>query len=297
MMNSSTSDSSFAADTQFQSYNQNYVTTMGQVGFRGPVPGSGMPTIPNMSNTPNTPLHGIIAQSVPRVSTPINPAQNQNQVPFLPDYDIQRIALALENLLTERMNARIDERVAPLVECIDRLSIENKELHSKLDELEMYSRKSCVRIFGVPESKADCDSAVMEIAEKLQVPLAPTDLAVSHRVGKSSPSKPRPIIARITNYHLRHRLIKESKNLSKIEGMRGISVNQELTKRRSKLAYEARQLVKAGVIKSTFVWDGKIFLIDKQENKHLVTCLDKLIELQKSLTPTMQSGLTAATKT
>ncbi|KAK3086271.1 hypothetical protein FSP39_016109 [Pinctada imbricata] len=286
-MNSSGNDSSYGADAQFQSYNQNYVTPMGQVGFRGPVPGSGMSTMPNM---PNTPLQGIVAQGVARVSTPINPAQSQNQVPFLPEYDIQRIALALENLLTEKLNARIDERITPLVECIDRLSIENKELHMKLDELEMYSRKSCVRIFGVPESKTDCDSAVMEIAEKLQVPLAPTEIAVSHRVGKVSPSKPRPIIARITNYHLRHRLIKESKNLSKVEGMRGVSVNQELTKKRSKLAYEARQMVKAGVIKSTFIWDGKIFLVDKQEKKHLVTSLDKLIEVQNYLAPAIQPG-------
>ncbi|KAK3107402.1 hypothetical protein FSP39_013749 [Pinctada imbricata] len=246
-MNSSGNDSSYGADAQFQSYNQNYVTPMGQVGFRGPVPGSGMSTMPNM---PNTPLQGIVAQGVARVSTPINPAQSQNQVPFLPEYDIQRIALALENLLTEKLNARIDERITPLVECIDRLSIENKELHMKLDELEMYSRKSCVRIFGVPESKTDCDSAVMEIAEE-------------------APSA-------TSSYRNRC--------------MRGVSVNQELTKKRSKLAYEARQMVKAGVIKSTFIWDGKIFLVDKQEKKHLVTSLDKLIEVQNYLASAIQPG-------
>lgn len=111
MMNSSGNDSSYGADAQFQSYNQNYVTPMGQVGFRGPVPGSGMSTMPNM---PNTPLQGIVAQGVARVSTPINPAQSQNQVPFLPEYDIQRIALALENLLTEKLMLELMKGLPPL---------------------------------------------------------------------------------------------------------------------------------------------------------------------------------------
>ena len=179
--------------------------------------------------------------------------------------------------------APVEEKVAPLVDCVQRLSEENKRLHRKVDELEMYSRRSCVRVFGVPEDKKDTDAVIHEIAKKLDVPLEKSELVVSHRVGKVDKSKPRPIIARISNYGARHSLIKGSKNLSKIEGMSGWSVNQELTKSRSKVAYEARQLVKARIAKSSFIWDGKIFVVDHQDRKHLLVCLDDLINLKKVL--------------
>ena len=82
------------------------------------------------------------------------------------------------------MAAEMQSIVTNLVECIDTLAGENKKLHYRIDELEMYSRRSCVRIFGVSEEKTNTDDAVMEIANALDVPLTSSDLAVSHRVGK-----------------------------------------------------------------------------------------------------------------
>ena len=162
-----------------------------------------------------------------------------------------------------------------------------------------YSRRSCIRIFGVPENnfdKANTDEAILEIAEKIEVPLKAGDIAVSHRVGKipeedNDPTKPkpkpRPIIARITNYNLRHRLIKECRNLPKVkdirDDMKNVFINQDLTKTRNKLAYEARQLVKSEHAKATFTWDGKIFVVDNDDVKHKITCLDDLINLKVTL--------------
>ena len=153
--------------------------------------------------------------------------------------------------------------------------------------------------------------AILEIAEQIEVPLKAEDIVVSHRVGRihkedseegsnegatagpkegpnaHKPVKPRPIIARINDYNLRHQLIKNSRNLFKGENiskeMRGVSINQDLTKTRSKLAYEARQMVKSEHAKATFVWDGKIFVIDNKENKHKITCLDDLIKVKTVL--------------
>ena len=46
------------------------------------------------------------------------------------------------------------------------------------------------------------------------MPLDKSDIAVSHRVGKSTPGKPpRQIIARITNYEVKHQLLKSNKAL------------------------------------------------------------------------------------
>ena len=137
----------------------------------------------------------------------------------------------------------------------------------------MYSRRSLVRIFGRRlKRKQTLTLLWLEIANKIEVKLEAKDLAVSHRVGKVDPDgeKPRPIIARINNYAIRHELIKKSRDLRETEDMAEVSVNQELTKYRAKLAYECRKLVRLKKLKLTFIWDGKIFVIDKKENKRQI---------------------------
>ena len=195
------------------------------------------------------------------------------------DDDVLRIAMAVRNM----MAIEIQSIVSNLVGCIDTLADENKKLRNQIDDLEMYSRRSCVRIFGVSEDKANTDDAVMEIAQVLEVPLKSSELAVSHRVGKKHETRPRPIIARITNYQMRHELIKASRNLADIKDFENVSVNQELTKVRANLAYQCRELVRKKYAKITFVWDGKIFVVDNKDVKHKVLCLDDLIELRKTV--------------
>ncbi|KAK3095800.1 hypothetical protein FSP39_019362 [Pinctada imbricata] len=210
-------------------------------------------------------------------STPIPAyAQMPQQQSLLTDYDIQQIAYAVHKLIANDVKQQTESMVAPFIEGYNSMAQEIKTLKNRVDELEQYGRKNCVRIFGVPEDKVDTDKAVLEISEKLDIPIQQSDIAVSHRVGPTKSGKPRPIIARITNYSLRHRLLKESKKLHKVEGMSRVSVNQDLTKRRAKLAYESRQLVKKGQAKSTFVFDGKIFLVDHSDKKIPIKCLDDL---------------------
>ena len=103
---------------------------------------------------------------------------------------------------------------------------------------------------------------------------------MSHKVGPTSSNKPRQIIARIKNYDLKHQLLKFSKDLRKISGMERVAVNQDLTKTRNKLAYDARQLVKNNKAKFTFIWDGKISVIDNNNSKHKIlspTDMNKLL--------------------
>ena len=197
------------------------------------------------------------------------------QQAILSDIDIQRVALAIKGLLMPEFQNMIE----PLQSQISALQKENEHLRQEIDNLEMYSRRSCVRVAGVPESQQDTDTAIVEIAGKLNITLSRDDIDVSHRVGPKSEDRPRQIIARIKNYELRHRLLKSSKHLRKVNGMERVSINQDLTKTRSKLAYEARQLVKSRKAKSTFVWDGKIFVIDHNDHKHKILSVADMNEL------------------
>lgn len=220
----------------------------------------------------------------PYQSSPPNP----NHVPqplMISDHDIQRIASAVKGLLVTEMQHMIE----PLQTQIISLQKENEYLKHEIDNLEMYSRRSCVRISGVPEENDKTDDIVLEIAAKLKVPLQESDIAVSHRVGPKSPTRPRQIIAKITNYDLRHRLLKASKDLRKVTGMEKVAINQDLTKTRNKIAYEARQLVKAGKAKSTFIWDGKIFVIGHDDRKHKILNPNDMTNLLVSLGATPQN--------
>ena len=264
------------------------------------------------------PLHGPMPYG-PWTSSPAHTAPHPHPpASVLTDHDINRIAIAVKSIMMTEIDhmvqTKVDVKYQTLVQCCNQLAVQNKELQNRIDDLEMYSRRSCVRIFGVPETNFDKGStteAILEIAEQIEVPLKAEDIVVSHRVGRihkedseegsdegataapkegpnaHKPVKPRPIIARINDYNLRHQLIKNSRNLFKGENiskeMRGVSINQDLTKTRSKLAYEARQMVKSEHAKATFVWDGKIFVIDNKENKHKITCLDDLIKVKTVL--------------
>ncbi|KAK3090014.1 hypothetical protein FSP39_008521 [Pinctada imbricata] len=209
------------------------------------------------------------------------------QIPRLSDDDVVRIALAVKTLINldvEQLNTKYNN----LVQCCNQLVAENKRMSQKLDDLEMYSRRSCIRIFGVPESEADTNRAVLDIAKELQVNVDPSDLVVSHRVGpppRPKDTKPRAIIARITNYTARHELLRQSKKLQKNPNRRGVYINQDLTKTRNKLAYHSRQIAKLGKAKSSFVWDGKIFIVDHADRKHLISTLDDLIDVKNNLCP------------
>lgn len=209
------------------------------------------------------------------------------------DDDVQRLAMAVKNLmlddlrkeLRQDMHLCINNATSPLYAEIQQLKQENfnlkksigeiPKINSKLDDLEQHSRKSCVRISGVPESVGENTADIVcDIAKKLNVNLVSNDISVSHRLPSAKGHK--QIIARFTHAQKRSELLKATKNIPKIPDLKGIGISQDLTKNRSKIAYLARQAVKQKQIKSTSVRDGKIFITDKADNRKIITCEDEL---------------------
>ena len=76
-------------------------------------------------------------------------------------------------------------------------------LSQEVDDLEQYTRRTNVRIYGVaeqPEENTD-NLAVDFFKSELNVDVALNDINRSHRVGKKSGAKPRPIIVRFTKHN------------------------------------------------------------------------------------------------
>ena len=247
--------------------------------------------------------HGIIHPprfASPRQTSPGGYAPVQYMPPqpgsLISEADIQRIALATKNMVISEFNALLESRVTPLEAEICALREENEMLARKVDDLEMYSRRSCIRVAGVPETEEDTTQVVLDIAKAVDVPLEKSDVVVSHRVGKTDPNRPRQIIARISNYDARHKLLKSNKTLNSkatdkqnpIPKLAKASVSQDLTKERNSAAFECRQLVRAGLAKLTFVWDGKIFVISNDDQKYKVQNIRDVKELVPKLPPKLQ---------
>lgn len=172
----------------------------------------------------------------------------------------------LADKLAEAVMNKIDKKFEELqLKCqhleatVTQLQLKNDNLVEKLDDLEQYSRRACLRVFGVNEKpNEDTEQSLSKIfMEKVGLEIKPEFIDRCHRVGKLNSdmlesSKPRAIIIKFTSYKYRKLLYD---NKSKLKGT-GMFIHEDLTKRRMDLLRLSIQ--KFG---RTQVWtlDGKIF--------------------------------------
>ena len=151
------------------------------------------------------------------------------------------------------------------------------ELNNKTDNLEQYSRRSNLRIYGVMESnRENTDNLVVNIAqEKLGVSLSPDDIDRSHRIGKPRRGKPRAIIVKFSSYKKRMEIFK---NKSKLKGS-SLTIREDLTSLRMKTLSAA---VEAFELKNVWSSDGNIVIKSADGSKTTVKTPEELTELINS---------------
>ena len=109
-----------------------------------------------------------------------------------------------------------------------------KSLTYELDDLQQYSRRTCLLIHGVAEEeKENVEAKVFDVVNKdVKANLADTDVSRTHRLGKKrSDGKPRPIIVRFLSYRQRKQVFDRKKAL---KGKK-IVITENLTKLRYSL--------------------------------------------------------------
>lgn len=155
-----------------------------------------------------------------------------------------------------------DERIEALAKTVDELMLQH-------DDMEQYSRRDNLRIEGIAESQNEIpDILVKDFANNhlgLDPPMELSDISRSHRVGKPrKEGSPRTLLVKFTSYNVRARVIRNRRKLKEInranvsETRPKFFVNEDLTSKRMKLAYEARQLVRDGTISESWTWDGLV---------------------------------------
>ena len=141
------------------------------------------------------------------------------------------------------------------------------------NDLEQYSRRNCVRIFGIPEEKDENpdDLVINDIFKKrLELDISPSAIERCHRVGKPDPDpeKHRAIIVKFCSYRVRKQVIASRRRLKKS----GISIQEDLTMKNQALYRKVYKTVKANPSKVVSTWtsDGRIFAELKTTGKKTI---------------------------
>ena len=182
----------------------------------------------------------------------------------------------------QELFTRLDEQAGEILELQHKLEASERELaivksnaekdrnlitklQSDMNAQEQYSRRNCVRIFGVQESdNENTDDIVCRIANRhLGLDLRPADIDRSHRIHRraSAPagsSKPKAIIVKLTSYKHRQRLLMYRKKLKDT----GMSICEDLTDINRSLLHDAFLATKKQNSKIMSAWsqDGRIIV-------------------------------------
>ena len=146
-----------------------------------------------------------------------------------------------DNLLAEKL--RLDESVS--------------KLEDKLDDLQQYSRRNCLLVHGIDEKpNEDTTQLALDLFNSnMNVNITLNDITRSHRIGKKTNKKTRPIIVKFLSYRPR-KLVYDNKK--KLKNTRKL-VTESLTKRRFSLLSTCH-----ATFGKSNVWtlDGRIFCKD-----------------------------------
>ena len=138
------------------------------------------------------------------------------------------------------------------------------ELSQTTDNLEQYSRRNSLRIFGKEESDyEDPSKLALDIIKKdLNLDIKGIDCA--HRVGKKRQERktPRPILVKFTSYADGDAVFRQR---SKLKGTQ-IFINEDLTQVRSALLYTARTCKRNKKIKDCLTHD-RLVIIKTNQNR------------------------------
>ena len=187
----------------------------------------------------------------------------------------------------------LQDRISSLEKSNSELINENRSLITRItaleaqaDQAEQYSRRNCLRISGVKEeTNESTDDIVMKIASDIGSDIQLENIDRSHRIGNPNRrgDKPREIIVKFTAYRYRSKFYKQRTRL-KEQGYTGVFINEDLTKRRSSLLFEARTLFKSKLIKGSWSSDGIVLIKDNQDRVHRVSCTSDLDPFRPPMT-------------
>lgn len=206
--------------------------------------------------------------------------------------DLEALAERVAEIVIEKLSPKIEKLeklankienlenlVVPKIEQLQQLSEKRNDeitaleerivcLEELVDSQEQYSRRTSVRISGVKETEGeDVVAEVMNILDPLDIPVQRENINRTHRVGSKMlrdgkpRTKPRQILVQFKDYPSKAAIMKVKKNIDE-KLFPDTYISEDLTSKRSKLLYLARQKKKAKKLNDCWSYDGAIVVKD-----------------------------------
>ena len=204
--------------------------------------------------------------------------------------EVKSLIDLITNLQTE--NSELKKSINNSAKEINSLQIENGLLKNEIykqkadiDNLEQYSRRNSLRVYGldesVNESSEDCERKFIQcIGHFLGLRVYERDIDAIHRVGRRNRNGlPRCIIVKFTWRRIRDKILRSR---SSLKGS-GISIAEDLTKNNVKLLKEVQA---NSSVSNAWTWNGNIYAmtIDGVRVK-----LDKRLPIEQQIPGTSKS--------
>lgn len=195
---------------------------------------------------------------------------------------------AIKNCILDELSTEVQE-----------LKFKTVNLENRIDELEQYSRKTCLKFSGIPENvNENTDDLVINTINSFVLPpdarkLDKYAISTSHILGPPNKEKPRDIIVRFVRYRDKAVVYANKTNLkgfnTNSNNSYRIFINEALTKKRSIIYASARQAVRTGSAKGCWTIDGKIF-VKRNDDKRVLIRTQEDLDTLVSRAATMQDA-------
>ena len=211
----------------------------------------------------------------------------------------------MPNITTERLEKILDEKLNPLSEQLKEALATVKTLNTKIEQmedtfgtlqeenkalkqeqvslkaqvlrsandlkLEQYTRRDCLEIRGIPLPEdlrvEDTNDIVLQLSQKMGIPLERNDISVSHRIRSSRASVDPAIIVKFVRREMRESLYRSRKRLKSITTAdlgfsvdKKIFINESLTPKNKELFKDCLKFKNDKSYKFLWTNAGKIFL-------------------------------------
>ena len=173
------------------------------------------------------------------------------------------------------------QNIANLIKIVKSQQDQIVTLTCEIDELKQQARNKILVISGVHEQQNEnTETTVIELCKAIKVNLHPVDIDGVIRVGEETENKPRLIMLTVTTQKKKIQIMKEKKNLKKLD--RQIYINESLTVKQSELFADSRKAFREKKIHATWTRDGRVYVkVKEQDNPKFIQNSLELYKLLK----------------
>lgn len=163
-----------------------------------------------------------------------------------------------------------NDEIIKLRDHVNSLTEDVTSFQLQLDAQEQWHRDHNIRISNTWPESGDDDLLLktVDLFKSIDATITESDIDIVHRIGKPRDS-PRPVIVRMLRKRQKDVIMREKKNLknNNLTLNTAIFLNDDLTRFRDNILYEARQLKKQHKIKNAFSLGGNIYVIQNNDRR------------------------------